>query len=244
MTIKPGGHDDAAQGWTGGYATQSFDTGSVWTWPASSWCWRANSHAASSGPTSACTARRARPGETWGGPSRAALNSARNVRPQDNSPQAAAARRIQGFHELDGLEFVARIDVEKDGRGDLRNVVKMAVEPDQTDYLQTAGATPSAAVAPPQPRVAAPVPQAARPTVPGKPAWAPVKGRVKCWVCKRQAGDSVTPTTDMVSAIPGATPSTGCSARAVARKRSMRCTATGCASRKARRHQGRHDRSV
>ena len=23
MTIKPGGHDDPAQGWTGGYATES-----------------------------------------------------------------------------------------------------------------------------------------------------------------------------------------------------------------------------
>ena len=30
MTIKPGGHDDSAQGWTGGYATESFDTGSVY----------------------------------------------------------------------------------------------------------------------------------------------------------------------------------------------------------------------
>ena len=30
MTIKPGGHDDPAQGWTGGYATESFDTGSVY----------------------------------------------------------------------------------------------------------------------------------------------------------------------------------------------------------------------
>jgi hypothetical protein len=29
MTIKPGGHDDASQGWTGGYATQSFETGSI-----------------------------------------------------------------------------------------------------------------------------------------------------------------------------------------------------------------------
>ena len=27
MTIKPGGHDDPAQGWTGGDATESFDTG-------------------------------------------------------------------------------------------------------------------------------------------------------------------------------------------------------------------------
>ena len=30
MTIKPGGHDEPAQGWTGGYATESFDTGSVY----------------------------------------------------------------------------------------------------------------------------------------------------------------------------------------------------------------------
>ena len=29
MTIKPGGFDDASQGWTGGYASESFDTGSV-----------------------------------------------------------------------------------------------------------------------------------------------------------------------------------------------------------------------
>lgn len=29
LTIKPGGFDDPAQGWTGGWATQSFDTGAV-----------------------------------------------------------------------------------------------------------------------------------------------------------------------------------------------------------------------
>ena len=31
MTIKPGGFDDPAQGWNGGYATQSFETGSIFT---------------------------------------------------------------------------------------------------------------------------------------------------------------------------------------------------------------------
>ena len=36
---------------------------------------------------------------------------------------------------------------------------------------------------------------------------------MKCWVCKRQAWDTATPTTVTVSAIPGAIPSTGCSAR-------------------------------
>ena len=83
-------------------------------------------------------------GPTWGqmGRSfiRAALNSARNVHPQDNSPQAAAARRIQGFHELDGIEFLARVDVEKDAKGEDRNVVKLAVEPDPPRLRQAAWA--------------------------------------------------------------------------------------------------------
>lgn len=30
LTIKPGGFDDPAQGWTGGWATQSFETGAVY----------------------------------------------------------------------------------------------------------------------------------------------------------------------------------------------------------------------
>ena len=29
MTVKPGGYDDPSQGWVGGYATQSFETGSI-----------------------------------------------------------------------------------------------------------------------------------------------------------------------------------------------------------------------
>ena len=30
MTIRPGGFDDPAQGWTGGYATRNANTGSVY----------------------------------------------------------------------------------------------------------------------------------------------------------------------------------------------------------------------
>jgi hypothetical protein len=119
---------------------------------------------------------------------RAALNSARNVRPDDNTPQAASARRIQGFHELDGLEFVARIDIEKDGRGEAKNVVKMAVEPGEPEYAPTmagAGFIPNRTAAAPvaSPTAVPPVsptavttaasPAAAqRPAVSGKPAWA------------------------------------------------------------------------
>ena len=182
MTIKPGGFDDPAQGWNGGYATQSFETGSVYLSCefvilegefARRKMWSNIGLQSPKGPN-------------WGNMGRtfvrAALNSARNIRPQDNSPQAAAARRIAGFHELDGLEFVARIDVEKDGRGELKNVVKLAVEPDHPEYARGTGGSgatgaptrPTAASFASQPPTAAPpaaVP-AQRPTAPGKPAWA------------------------------------------------------------------------
>jgi hypothetical protein len=175
MTIKPGGHDDAAQGWTGGYATQSFETGSIFLACefvildgeyARRKMWSNVGLHSSKGPA-------------WGNMGRtfirAVLNSSRNIQPQDNSPQAAASRRIQGFNELDGIEFVARIDVEKDGRGEMRNVVKMAVEPDQTDYPRgaTSAAPRPAATYQAPPASSAPAQaQAQRTAVSGKPSWA------------------------------------------------------------------------
>jgi hypothetical protein len=183
MTLKPGGHYDASQGWTDGYPTQSSKTGAVYL-------------AAEFVITGGEYAKRkmwsniglySPKGQTWTQMGRtfvrAALNSARNVLPQDNSPQAAAARRIQGFVDLDGLEFVVRVDIEKDDRGDDRNVVKTAVEPDHPEYARILG-VPSkltanvAAQGSPAPSsspaatsaIAAPAPQ--RPAVSGKPAWA------------------------------------------------------------------------
>lgn len=181
MTIKPGGYDDSSQGWTGGYATQSFETGAVYL-------------SAEFVVTGGDYAKRklwsniglySAKGPTWGqmGRSfiRAALNSARNVHPQDNSPPAVAARRIAGFHDLDGLEFLARVDVEKDAKGGDRNVVKLAVEPDYLDYARLMGVPTRThgALSPPTARAAAapahsPAPTTTAPTrVPtGKPAWA------------------------------------------------------------------------
>ena len=176
MTIKPGGHDDPAQGWAGGYATESFDTGSVYL---------ACEFVVLEGPFAkrkmwSNIGLQSRKGPTWGQMGRSMirgiLNSARNVHPQDNSPQAASARRIQGFHELDGIEFLARVDVEKDAKGEDRNVVKLVIEPDQKDYVALmgtatkapAGGGNSGAPAPAAPQQAT----TQRPPVPGKPAWA------------------------------------------------------------------------
>ena len=189
MSIKPGGFDDPAQGWTGGWATQSFDTGAVYLacegvvmdgpFAKRKIWWNVGLHSPK--------------GPTWGNMGRtfirAALNSARNVHPADNSPQAQAARCISGFAELDGLEFAARIDVEKDGRGEDRNTIKAAIEPDHRDYAVIMGVVPKAGSgnsggSSGAPAVAAapgfagastaPVP-GARPTtnvLGGKPAWA------------------------------------------------------------------------
>ncbi len=184
MTLKPGGHDDQSQGWTGGYATQSFDTGAVYL-------------AAEFVVTGGEYAKRklwsniglhSPKGPTWGNMGRtfirAALNSARNVHPADNSQQAQTARRISGFGDLDGLEFAARIDIEKDGRGEDRNTVKAAIEPDHRDYALVMGVAPKsnpgggqsgapAAVAAPSYTPPAAAARPAQSTVPsGKPAWA------------------------------------------------------------------------
>jgi len=114
---------------------------------------------------------------------RAALNSARGIPPKDNSPQAAAARRIDSFADIDGLEFIARIDVEKDGKGEDRNVVKLAIEPDHKDYVALMGGQPKGSTSGGQsgpaamatPAFAVPA-RAATPTsqapVSGKPSWA------------------------------------------------------------------------
>lgn len=181
MTLKPGGYDDPDQGWIDGYATQSRETGSIYL---------AGEFVVLDGPF----AKRklwsniglySSKGPTWGqmGRSfiRAVLNSAKGILPQDNSPNAAAARRIAGFHELDGIEFVVKIDIEKDNQGEHRNVIRNVIEPDHKEYarvmngisLSSSTVTPlrSAPVASSMPPAASPA-TTSRPAVPGKPSWA------------------------------------------------------------------------
>ena len=63
-------------------------------------------------------------GPDWGNMGRALirgiLNSARGLSDKDNSPEAQNARRISGFADLDGIEFVARIDIGTDTNGEDR----------------------------------------------------------------------------------------------------------------------------
>jgi len=104
------------------------------------------------------------------------LNSARWISDKDMSPEAQASRLINCFADLDGIEFVARIDIGIDASGDDKNEIRSAVTPDHRDYAQIIGTTPLqfSGHAPQQDTAAAPQSNqsAANPGAPGRPSWA------------------------------------------------------------------------
>ena len=188
LTIRPGGFDDPSQGWTGGYAKRG-STGAVYL---------DVEYTVLEGPY----ARRkvwsmiglySPKGPDWGnmgrGFVRGVLNSARGLSDKDNTPDAQNARRISGLGDIDGLEFVARIDVGKDSNGDDRNDIRQPVTRDHRDYAAAmggvampmpygaapaAGYAPAPAYAAPQPAAPsyAPQPTAATPSSGVRPTWA------------------------------------------------------------------------
>lgn len=178
VTTRPGGYDDPARGWTGGLATRSPTTGAVYLY-----C----EFVVLEGPYAkrkvwSMIGLHSPKGPEWGNMGRsflrAILNSARGIHPTDDSPTAQAARRIRGFADLDGLVFLARIDVEKDAKQGDKNVIKQAIQPDHKDYAALMGGTraPATFVAPATtaPVASAPVPAttpaAASPLT--RPTWA------------------------------------------------------------------------
>ena len=178
MTLKPGGVDNAHLGWTGGYATRNLDTGSAYL---------SAEFVILDGPFAkrkvwSMIGLHSEKGPEWANMGRAfvraLLNSARGIQPQDQSPQAQQARCIQSFADLDGIEFVARIDIDKGQRGgDERNVIRTAIEPNHKDYAVLMGrvagrpALPTAANGE-SAMVQSPIPPAATPAVSGRPTWA------------------------------------------------------------------------
>ena len=172
MTVKPGGHDDASQGWTGGYATRNTNTGSVYLNCefvvtegefARRKMWSLIGLHSPKGP------EWANMGRTF---VKAILNSARGIHPGDSSPAAQNARRISGFSDLEGIEFLGKVDWDKDQNGRLDPDEFGTVVPDHKDYAAAMGSprSPVAAPAAPAPN---PYAQAAgRPPVPGVPSWA------------------------------------------------------------------------
>ncbi len=59
--------------------------------------------------------------------------------PRRQRTAAQNARRINGFADLDGIEFLGKVDWEKDQNGQDKCVVKSAVTPDHKDYAALMG---------------------------------------------------------------------------------------------------------
>jgi hypothetical protein len=80
---------------------------------------------------------------------RAILESARGVQAADASDRARAARTIRSFAELNGIEFIARIGIDKDKSDPTaqgRNVIAAAIGPDHAEYQRLMGAPPQPAL--------------------------------------------------------------------------------------------------
>lgn len=163
MKVRPGGYDDASQGWTGGIATRSDKSGAVYldcefTVIGGKYnkrkVWSMIGLHSDKGPK-------------WGQMGRAfvraALESARGIAPDDMTERGLKARQIKGLSDLTGLEFVAKIDVQE-GEGDYgdKNVIQNVIPTTHKDYRALMdGSAPSA-----------PMTQSAPQTTSGNtPAW-------------------------------------------------------------------------
>jgi hypothetical protein len=134
MSIKPGGYDDVSQGWSDGYATKNDVTGSIYL--ACEFIVLEGEYARRK--IWGLIGLHSNKGSEWGNIGRslikAILNSARGFCENDNSPAAQNARKINGFGDLDGIEFVAKITIRKDQNEELRNEIRFAITPDHQDY--------------------------------------------------------------------------------------------------------------
>lgn len=144
MKIRPGGYDDESKGWKGGYATRSEKTGAVYldcefTVIGGKYSkrkvWSLIGLHSPKGP------KWEQMGRSF---IRAALESARGIKPQDASDNAMKARQIIGFADLDGLEFVVQIDVEKAEPGSEygdKNKVNNVIPATHKDYASLMAGT-------------------------------------------------------------------------------------------------------
>lgn len=107
---------------------------------------------------------------------RGILESARGIKASDQSEAARTARMIHSLGDLNGLDFVAKVGVEKDRNNPDdagRNVIKAAIGPEHAQYAAVMGTAPSAGKAvsaPPQTPPAQSAHQA--PSAGGAPFWA------------------------------------------------------------------------
>ena len=79
---------------------------------------------------------------------RAILESARGIRPDDESEPAKAGRRMNSWGDFDGLRFIARIGIEKAKEGSGfkdKNSLEAAITPDRKAWVKVEQIKPQTA---------------------------------------------------------------------------------------------------
>jgi hypothetical protein len=145
MNIKRGGHNDSSRAWTGDYATRNPDSGSVYL------------NVEFTVLTGKYTNRKiwskiglhSEKGEQWSRMGRAfvrgIMSSKHGVSQCDKSAQTQKLCKINSFADIDGIIFLARIDVEKDRNGNDRNVINRAIAAEHNNYSALMSASINAA---------------------------------------------------------------------------------------------------
>lgn len=150
LTIKRGGYNDPARGWTDDCATRNPATGAVYlncqfvileqtSLEQTSLEQASLEHKYAGRKVWSLIGLHSPKGSEWGNMGnsfiRAILNSAKGFAEKDTSPEAIAARDIRSLAELDGLEFFARIDVEANKeKGTEKNIIQVALTKGRKDY--------------------------------------------------------------------------------------------------------------
>lgn len=104
---------------------------------------------------------------------RAILESARGVRPDDESQAAKTARQVSSYGDFDGIRFVAKIGIEKgkDGYKD-KNNLDAVITPDRKDWVKVEQTAKQTSMQGMQPVGNAAAAVASKSQGSGKPSWA------------------------------------------------------------------------
>ena len=143
MMITPGYYDDEEFDLRNGWGTKNEDTGSVYI--------KATLEVLEGEykfqKLFKCIGLFSAKGPMWGEMGlkflKAALQSGRNVLPDDDSPDAKAKLNFKDFGEFNNLEFAAVVSVKKDDKGNDRNEIKYIITPEDSRYESIMGKVPA-----------------------------------------------------------------------------------------------------
>lgn len=105
---------------------------------------------------------------------RGILESAKGIRPDDESEAAKSARRVNSWGDFDGMRFVAKIGIEKAKEGSGfkdKNTLDAAVTPDRKAWMKVEQVAKQSTFQPIGAVAASVVQKASQPAA-GKPSWA------------------------------------------------------------------------